>query len=161
MKKTLIAVLISFSCFSFSTFEAKVAADSEIPYPEGYRMWTHIKTKLVGPGNPNFKTNGGYHHIYANAIAMQGYTSGYFPNGSVLIFDVIDTKEQGGNTQEARRKRIDVMVKDSIKYAGTGGWGYGEFNGDDRAQVLTATLKTQCFNCHAQRDNYVFSRFRQ
>lgn len=161
MKKAIIVLLISIICLSFITFEPKPTAGNEIPYPDGYRMWTHIKTKLVGPGNPNFKTNGGYHHIYANPIAMQGYASGYFPDGSVLIFDVLDIKEQAGNTQEAVRKRIDVMVKDSLKYSSTGGWGYGEFNGDSHTQILTPTLQTQCYNCHAQRENFVFSTFRK
>ena len=161
MKKVVIVVLISIVCFSFITFETKIVAENDIPYPEGYRMWTHIKTELIGPGNPNFESNGGYHHIYANAAAMQGYNSGYFPDGSVLIFDVLNTREHGGNTQEAGRKRLNVMVKDSLKYSSTGGWGYGEFTGDSHTQILTPTLKTKCFNCHSKRENYVFSRFRK
>ena len=161
MKKVVIVVLISIVCFSFITFETKIVAENDIPYPEGYRMWTHIKTELIGPGNPNFESNGGYHHIYANAAAMQGYNSGYFPDGSVLIFDVLNTREHGGNTQEAGRKRLNVMVKDSLKYSSTGGWGYGEFTGDSHTQILTPTLKTKCFNYHSKRENYVFSRFRK
>ena len=161
MKKTLIAVLTSIAFLSFSTGETKSGEENTIPYPEGYRNWTHVKTKLAGPNNPNFKTNGGYHHIYANALAMQGYSSGHFQNGAILIFDVIDIKEQGGNTMETVRKRLDVMVRDSLKYKSTGGWGYGEFMGDDHEQILTPVLQNQCFNCHAQKENFVFSSFRK
>ena len=50
------------------------------------------------------------------------------------------------------------MVKDSKKYAATGGWGYAHFNDGKSAEV--ALLKT-CFPCHAaikERD-YVFTRY--
>lgn len=136
--------------------------DPEVPYPEGYRMWTHIKTGLIGPTNPNFRFAGGYHHIYANATAMQGYNTGYFPKGSILVFDVLDAKEENGNTQEAARNHVDVMVRDSVKYASTGGWGYEEFKGDSHTErLLTTAVKTQCFNCHAKQPDHVFSDFRK
>jgi hypothetical protein len=40
-----------------------------------------------------FKSTGGFPHIYANDKAMQGYASGYFPQGSIFVFDVIDGVE--------------------------------------------------------------------
>lgn len=161
MKKLFVIVILGVFGITLSSFLIKKPTSDEIQYPEGYRMWTHIKTTLVGSASPNFKSNGGYHHIYANAIAMRGYTSGYFPDGSVLIFDVINIKEQDGSTEEAGRSRMDIMVRDSLKYASTGGWGYGEFIGDGQTQVLTPALKTQCFNCHTQTKNHVFSKFRK
>ena len=154
----LIASAIAIGSFAFN----KTAAEEEVPYPEGYRMWAHIKTGLIRPENPNFKFSDGYHHIYANAKAMQGYTSGNFPEGSILIFDVLDTKEQNGNIQEGSRKHLDVMVKDSLKYTSTGGWGYEEFNGDSHTErMLTPTVKIQCHNCHAKTSDNVFSEFRK
>jgi len=154
----LIASAIAIGSFAFN----KTPAEEEVPYPEGYRMWVHIKTGLIRPENPNFKFSGGYHHIYANAKAIQGYTSGNFPEGSILIFDVLDTKEQNGNIQEGSRKHLDVMVKDSLKYTTTGGWGYEEFNGDSHTErMLIPTVKIQCHNCHAKTSDNVFSEFRK
>lgn len=154
----LIILVLIFTAFSFNTSRQ----ENEIPYPEGYRYWVHIKTTLVGPESPAFKINGGYHHIYANTKAMQGYISGYFPDGSVIVFDVLDIKEQNGNTLEDTRNRIDVMMKDSLKFASTGGWGYEEFKGDSHTErLLTPTTKTQCFSCHTKKDDYVFSEFRK
>jgi hypothetical protein len=40
------------------------------------------------------------------------------------------------------------MVKDSKKYAATGGWGFGHFN-KDGTLGSEAFMKT-CFPCHAQ-----------
>ena len=153
-----LAAMITLGSFSLNNNRR----DAEVPYPEGYRMWTHVKTGLIGPANPNFKFSGGYHHIYANPKAMQGYTTGYFPNGAVLVFDVLDAKEQNGNTLESTRNHVDVMVKDSLKYAATGGWGYEEFKGDSHTErLLTPAVKTQCFNCHSQKGDFVFSEFRK
>lgn len=146
------------------SFQDKQNMESEVPYPEGYRMWTHVKTGLVGPTNPNFQVAGGYHHIYANAKGMEGYTTGKFPEGAILVFDVLDTFEQNGNTAENKRKHIDVMVRDSVKYASTGGWGFEEFSGDSHTQrVLSSVAKMQCFNCHTRRkdNDFVFSSFRK
>jgi len=42
----------------------------EIPYPTGYRRWTHVKSALIGPESPSFAGSGGVHHIYANEKAM-------------------------------------------------------------------------------------------
>jgi hypothetical protein len=131
--------------------------NEEVPYPEGFRQWTHIKTTVTGHQNHNK----GFNHIYANDKAMEGYTSGKFPEGSVLIFDVIEASIVDSITKEAKRKHVDVMVKDSVRFTTTGGWGYEEFKGDTREAVLTTQLKTQCFNCHSRQLNYVFSEFRK
>jgi hypothetical protein len=50
------------------------------------------------------------------------------------------------------------MVKDSKKYAATGGWGYAQF--DNGKSIDDATLKT-CFPCHeaVKSRDYVFSRY--
>jgi hypothetical protein len=164
MKKQLVTILVIVTGFLVSAgfSPATFSAETDVPYPEGYRMWAHVKTGLIGPTNPNFQTTGGYHHIYANEKAMKGYSSGYFPEGSVLVFDVIDAKEQNGNTTEGSRKHIDVMVKDSLQYSASGGWGYEEFGGDSHTnRLLTTTVRTQCFTCHAKMTDKVFSEFRK
>ena len=131
--------------------------NNEVLYPEGFRQWTHIKTKVVGKQNHN----SGFNHIYANDKAMEGYVSGKFPEGSVLVFDVIKANITDSVTKEDKRKHVDVMIKDSIRFVGTGGWGYEEFKGDTRQAVLTDQIRTQCFNCHSRQPDYVFSEFRK
>jgi hypothetical protein len=164
MNNWLVAILL---CGIFiicaSTISDSLHDDQVVAYPSGYRMWTHVKTGLIGPQNPNFQFSGGYHHIYANAKAMQGYSSGSFPEGSVLVFDVLNTKEQNGNTAEADRKNMGVMAKDSIKFKSTGGWGYEQFDKDSQIPTLTQPLKMQCFACHSRRkdNDFVFSSFRK
>ena len=162
MKNVIIVIILSVSCVAFISFAHPYQPKNEVPYPEGYRKWTHIKTAIVGPQNPDFKFSGGFHHIYANEKAMEGYSTGNFPEGSVIVFDVLEALVQkNSNTNEGNRRHIDVMVKDSIKYNATGGWGYEEFNGDSKTERnATPAIQTQCFNCHATQKNHVFSTYR-
>ncbi|MCI0390204.1 MAG: cytochrome P460 family protein [Acidobacteria bacterium] len=135
-----------------------------IPYPAGYRQWAHVKSALIGPESPFFESFGGLHHIYANEKAMEGYRTGRFPDGSVIVFDLLETRENAGVTIEGPRLRIGVMVKGSKRYAETGGWGYEGFRGDSQTdRSLTAESRMGCYNCHAQRKDYdfVFSTFRK
>ena len=39
--------------------------------------------------HPLYGAFGGIHHIYANDLALQGYRSQRFPDGSVIIFDLL------------------------------------------------------------------------
>lgn len=161
MRKCITASLIILSTVMGASFIIRPKTDSPVPYPEGFRKWTHIKTGLIGPNSAAFKTAGGFHHIYANDKAMQGYASGNFPQGSVFVFDVIDGIEANGNTVEGNRNHVDVMVKDSLRYPTTGGWGYEEFKGSSKTErLLTETVRTACFNCHTKQGDYIFSELR-
>jgi len=162
MKKIMFVIVLGISVIALVSFTQRYKPGNEVPYPEGFRNWTHIKTGYVGKDNPGFKFNGGFHHIYGNEKAMQGYLSGKFPEGSIIVFDVIEGLVQANsNINEGNRSHVDVMVKDSIKYNDTGGWGYEEFNGDSKTQKnTTPAIQTKCFNCHVSQKDYVFSELR-
>ncbi len=135
---------------------------SDIPYPAGYRKWARVKTVVVGSQSPAFKANGGIHHIYANSKAVDGYETGKFPDGAVLVFDILDVQENQGTTVEGARQRIDVMVKDAQRFAATGGWGFERFAGNSQTdRPLTEEIRGSCFTCHEQRKSHdlVFSEF--
>ncbi len=135
----------------------------DVPYPQGYRQWTHVKTMQLKPGHPLYEAFGGIHHIYANKNAVQGYRAGRFADGSVLVFDLLEAKDEGAAVSEGPRKVLGVMRKDAAKYKQTGGWGFEAFKGDSRTErAVGGNAKTACFQCHtSQRDHdYVFSRLR-
>jgi hypothetical protein len=145
-------------------FSFRAMTNDTIPYPAGYRHWTHVKSALIGPKSPAFESFGGLHHIYANEKAMEGYRTGRFPDGSVIVFDLLETRENAGVTTEGPRLRVGVMVKESKRYAETGGWGYESFQGDSQTERrLTAESRIACFKCHEQQKDrdFVFSEFRK
>ena len=143
---------------------AATAATDAVPYPQGYRHWQHIKSMVIQPGHPLHASFGGIHHLYANDEAQAGYRSGKFPNGSVIVFDLLEANAADSAITEGKRKIVGVMYKDAQKYAATGGWGFEGFAGDSKTErVVGDKAATACFTCHiAQKQHdYVFSRSRQ
>lgn len=143
---------------------AAARQDESVPYPAGYRQWAHVKSTLVGPDSQAFKSNGGLHHFYANDKALEGYRTGKFPDGSVLIDDLLEAVpgKAKGTTVEGSRRRLAVMVKNQKRYASTGGWGFEVFKADSEAASLGTDARNACFECHqtAPRD-LVFTDLRK
>jgi hypothetical protein len=146
---------------------AVLAADEvQVPYPvsypEGYRSWHHVSSMVIEQGHSLYASFGGLHHLYANDKAMRGYASGKFPDGSVIVFDLLEAASADHAVTAGQRKVVGVMLKDSRKYASTGGWGFEGFAGDSKTErVVDAKAAEACFGCHtAQKGkDYVFSRY--
>ncbi|TJY55419.1 cytochrome C [Sinimarinibacterium sp. CAU 1509] len=137
------------------------AAEPVVPYPDGYRDWRHVKSMVIEDGHALFASFGGIHHLYANAKAMQGYRGGTFPDGAVIVFDLLEAVSADRALTEGARKVVGVMHKDARKFAATGGWGFEGFAGGDPAtHAVGANAKAACFDCHtAQKgQDYVFSQ---
>lgn len=156
--KRILTVLLGMSCVV-----PVHAVDAEVPYPEGYRDWHHVKSMVIEEGHPLHASFGGIHHLYANKEAMEGYKSGRFPDGAVIIFDLFEALRADHAVTEGAHKVVGVMHKDAKKFAETGGWGFEGFGGGDPTQrVVRSEAKNACFSCHAplkDRD-YVFSSLR-
>lgn len=153
-------------CIGLGIAARTIAAENGgaiVPYPAEYRKWVHVKSTFVGKDHPRFDVNGGLHHFYANAKALEGYKSGKFPDGSVLIDDLLEVSEANAVTTEGARRRVAVMLKDSARFRDTGGWGFEIFKGDGSAPALDAAGKAACFACHGKQKDHdsVFSAFRK
>ena len=138
--------------------------DDAAPFPKEFRKWAHVKSVMVGPQSAAFATEGGIHHIYANEKALEGYETGKFPDGSTIVYDLLETKQVAGNTIEGPTRRIDVMVKESERFRATGGWRFMSFPGGNPADgKLSAERQAACAACHAKRNEHdsVFSEFRK
>jgi hypothetical protein len=152
------------AAFLLAAAPSYAADPAPVPYPEGYRNWTHVKSMVISPGHPLYDAFGGIHHIYANKIALGGYQSGKFPDGAVIVFDLLEVKSADNAVQEGVRKVVGVMHKDSKKHAATGGWGYEGFKGDSKTERAVAkNAATACHGCHTQQKDkdYVFSSYRK
>jgi hypothetical protein len=142
-----------------------LAADApEVAYPKGYRQWTHVKTMVISAGHPLFDAFGGIHHLYANPKAEAGYRTGKFPDGAVIVFDLLEAKAADNTVQEGARKVVGVMHKDARKYRATGGWGFEGFKGDSTSERAVGNNAAEaCFQCHTSRKDadFVFSAMRK
>jgi Cytochrome P460 len=107
--------------------------------------------------------------ILGNDVAIKAYRDRKlpFPDGSMigaLHYSHLPSEENNkifGREQSfvpGSPKNIQLMIKDSTKYAATGGWGFGHFNKDGTPGGDTL-LKT-CFPCHAQeKRDLVFTQY--
>ncbi len=134
----------------------------KVDYPEGYRQWAHIKSMLIEPGHPLENPFQGLHHVYGNQKALKGFKNGSFPDGSVLVFDLLHYKQSDRTIQEGERKLIGVMQKDQKAYPATGGWGFEAFAENTKNQRIVKDGGKGCFSCHASQkeQDFVFSRLR-
>ena len=144
-------------------FLQSAPTDAVVAYPDGYRDWVHVKSALISPAHTSYATNGGFHHIYANAGAMTGYRTRTFPEGSIVVFDWLEMRDTNGAFEEGARRQIDVMVKDSKRFASSGGWGFQRFAKDSKTERAAAPTPQQCFACHdrLKRDGLILSTYRQ
>ena len=147
-----------------------IRADEEsVSYPEGYRGWTFLHGSLVPGGFPGFSkspcvkpcTNGIF-YFYANDLAMKGLRTGTYADGAIIAEEMLEFQvgDKGGGG-EGRRVLTAVMVKDSRRYAATGGWGFGRFYEGSKANTLDAKAQQACFQCHVPRKDqgYVFTQY--
>jgi Cytochrome P460 len=150
-----------------------------ITLPEGYRDWTMISAANVGAPVNDLRVKLG------NDIAIEAYRGDKrpFPDGTIiarLAYQQITSEENNKVFRAAAEQRglpadqiekllaasfvagpptnVQIMVKDSKKYASTGGWGFAQFtNGKPDGEAVHKT----CFACHApgkDRD-FVFTRY--
>ena len=154
--------LITLASLAIVLSTTVTAENFGVPYPDGYRNWTHVKTMLIQPGHALENPFQGIHHVYANKKALQGLETGQYDDGAVLTFDLLEYSEKEKTIQEGKRKLLGVMQKDTKKYGTTGGWGFEGFAGDSKTERLTNDGGASCYGCHMpqKEQDYVFSKLR-
>lgn len=163
MRSTISRVIRGAMLLATITVGAASAQTAAVPYPEGYRDWHHVKSMIINPGHGLYDAFGGIHHLYANKAAIQGYKSGKWPDGAIIVFDLLETKSADNAVTEGNRKVVGVMHRDAKKYAATSGWGYEGFKSNSKTErAVGANAATACHQCHiAQKDaGFVFSKLR-
>lgn len=149
------------SCVLVQSLSAAEVAP--VPYPEGWRDWRHVKSMVLLPGHGLYEGLGGVHHVYANKKALQGYKSGRFPDGAIIVVDFFQEMAKDNAITEGARKVVAVAHKDSRRWKETGGWGWEAFPGGDRKQrAVGGNAASACFQCHTAKQDrdYVFSETR-
>jgi len=153
-------ITAAFALVAVATIAAESADD--LKPPTGYRTWFHVNTMIVDKASPLFKDLGGMHNVYANARAAAALKKGgSYPDGSQFVTDLHDFTITDGSYVEGARKGIATMVKDSKKYASTGGWGFQFWAEGDAKKPQVTDAATQCFACHDPQkgQDYVYSKY--
>ncbi|HLK62241.1 MAG TPA: cytochrome P460 family protein [Bryobacteraceae bacterium] len=157
-QKPVVRGAVAFVILSVIALRVTAAEKSpEVPFPDGYRSWQHVKSVVIGAGHPSFASEGTrMFHFYANRQAIEGYRAGRFPNGSVIVRETLRTTvgegESKGVLKEGERSALDVMVKDDRLYKETGGWGFEAF--DSKYARLAEKDRAQCYACHSKQKDH-------
>jgi hypothetical protein len=131
-----------------------------VQYPDNFRRWVHVGTGVILPGSTLPESEQGMHHIFANQKAVDGYASGDFADGAVIVYELREAQQKNGIIFEGDRRRVDVMIKDASLYKSTGGWRFERFLGASQAEDAVHDSGTSCFSCHAnaKAHGFVFSQ---
>jgi len=131
-----------------------------VQYPDGFRRWVHVGTGVILPGGPIPESEQGMHHIFANSKAVEGYPSGDFADGSIIVYELREAEQKNGVIFEGERRRVDVMIWDANLYKSTGGWRFERFMGDSVIEDAVHDSGKSCYDCHAnaKAHGFVFSQ---
>jgi hypothetical protein len=135
-----------------------------VKIPPGYRDWKLISVAHEEGNLDDLRA------VLGNDIAIKAYREGKlpFPDGTViarLAWSYVPSKENNkvfGRAQSfvagQPKNGVQFTVKDSSKYASTGGWGFAQF--DDGKPASEAVHQT-CFPCHQaiKARDLVFTRY--
>jgi hypothetical protein len=151
-----------------------------ITIPPGYRDWSLISVAAVGPPVNDVRAKLG------NNVAMSAFRQGTipYPDGTIIArlawkqtpappqtVDALRLEaQQVGLSADVIAKalsrtfvagpatNVQFMVKDSNKYASTGGWGFAQFT---NGKPDSAAVQHTCFACHApaKATDFVFTRY--
>jgi hypothetical protein len=134
--------------------------------PHGYRDWRLISVAHEEGELKDIRA------VLGNDLAIKTYREGKlpFPEGAIIgriawrhvpsaENNEVFGREQSFVPGEAPPWYLQFMVKDTKKYAATGGWGYAQFDKDGKPGP-EKDLKA-CFPCHQaiQGRDYVFTRY--
>ncbi|HXC26736.1 MAG TPA: cytochrome P460 family protein [Stellaceae bacterium] len=148
-----------------------------VKIPEGYRDWRLISVKRL-TGKQLTGAGGELRQLRAelgNDLAIKAYRDGTlpFPDGAIIVAlhwneDSSDADNKAlaegfpglglASTFAGSAVNIQIMVKDSKKYAVSGGWGFADFtNGKPGSEAL----HEKCFPCHqpGKDRDFVFTRY--
>jgi hypothetical protein len=137
-------------------------ASGDLILPKNFHEWVYVGSPLtpnaLNDGKANFPE---FHNVYIEPGSYQIYKkTGVFPEGTIFFKELQLTlpaeNPDGSRTEPSGRgyfpgkfNGADVTVKDSKRYADSGGWGYYNFNHHE-PKAPTAKLKPQseCAACH-------------
>ena len=121
-----------------------------VKIPLGYRDWRVISVAHEEGSNNDLRA------VLGNDVAIKAYREGKlpYPDGTIiarLAWNYVSSEQNNkvfGRAQSfvaGAPINVQFMVKDSVKYAATGGWGFAQFKDGKPAD---ATLLKTCFPCH-------------
>lgn len=128
-----------------------------VEMPPGYRQWELVASSHEADDFNELRA------ILGNSVAMAAYRKNTlpFPNGAMLAklaWKREPSPEFSGAFVPGHATTVQIMVKDSKRYASTGGWGFGRFIGGKAVDRVQHETCFGCHNAHVKNHDIVFTR---
>src|SRR5215475_8199794 len=137
-------------------------ADGDLILPKNFEKWVFVGSPLtpnvLNDGKANFPE---FHNVYMEPGSYEIYQkTGEFPEGTIFLKELQlmlpQENPDGSRTEPSGRgffpgklNGADVTVKDSKRYADSGGWGYYNFNHfEPKAKTAKVRSRGECAYCH-------------
>ena len=145
-----------------SRYLPEYTASGDLILPKNFHEWVYVGS----PFTPNALNNGmagfpEFHNVYIEPGSYEIFKkTNQFPEGTILFKELQlalpGTNPDGSRMEPSGRgyfpgpfNGADVSVKDSKRYADTGGWGYYNFNHHEpKAPTAQVRPKAECAYCH-------------
>jgi hypothetical protein len=143
-----------------ATDGAAFTASGQVQEPANYRDWVFLTSGLgmtYGPAAPAAGRPPLFDNVYVNPQSYRAFMStGRWPEGTMLILEIrrsltSQSINNGGYTQ-GEVAAIEAAVKDSQRFADTGGWKYFDLGPTVSAAESAAPQppSASCYACHGQ-----------
>jgi Cytochrome P460 len=148
-----------------SRYLPQYAASGELILPKNsiWREWVFVGSPLtpnaLNDGHASFPE---YHNVYIEPGSYAIYEKTHvFPEGTVMFKELQLTVKPEENSDGSRTEAsgrgyfpgayngADVTVKDTKRFAASGGWGFFDFNHfEPKAPTAKVRAKSECAFCH-------------
>lgn len=144
--------------------KAQFTKTGELIPPVDYREWIFLSSGLGMTYGPNAPAAGAplrFDNVYVNPSSYREFVrTGKWDDGAVLILEVRDSESKGSINEHGHYQTsiaaIEAHVKDSRRFADSGGWAFYDLSPKkpQTALVQTITAKAmpagnRCQQCHS------------
>jgi hypothetical protein len=128
-----------------------------VTIPDGYRDWKMIAVAHEA-GLDELRG------VVGNDVAVKAYEQSTlpFPDGTILVklaWKHVPVEGLEGAFVTGSATTVQVMVKDTKRYASTGGWGFGRFIDGMPVDEMQHRTCVPCHEAHVKDHDLVFTRF--
>jgi hypothetical protein len=159
-----VAGVVAYMAPALGQADREAAPIYGVRIPSGYRDWRLISVAREEGSLDDLRA------ILGNDVAIEAYREGKrpFPDGTIiarLAWGYVASEENNkafGRHQSfvagPPKNGVQFMIKDSKRYASTGGWGFAHF---DDGKPADEAVHSTCFSCHlpAKPRDFVFTQY--
>jgi hypothetical protein len=149
-----------------ATDGATYTPEGQVVRPVNYREWIFLSSSLgmtYGPEQPASDRPPLFDNVFVNPESYRAFKrTGRWPERTMLVLELrrgeVNASINNGGRTQGPIAAIEAAVKDSVKFAATGGWASMGFGPGDNLQPAVTPLpnrtdlseRQNCYACHSR-----------